>query len=99
MKQHVTSFGSSILAVSDPELLGESLDDAEKGIAITITENFYGSELFDEDTVIKALSAADNANIIGNRIVELAINNNLVNPQSVIMIDGVKHAQIYNLNI
>ena len=97
MKHHTTPLGSSILAISDPELLGKSLEDTEKGILVQITEYFYGSELFDESDVMEALSAADNANIMGNSIVEAAISHNLVNPKNVIVINGVKHAQIYKI--
>ncbi len=98
MKRHVTPLGSSILAISDPELIGKSLEDTDKGISFQVTEHFYGTELFDEKEAIEALSAADNANIMGNLIVEVAINHNLISPKNVITISGVKHAQIYKID-
>ena len=89
---HNAPGGSRVVAVCDHELMGKTLSNGD--IEITITKDFYGETLATEDEVRDALRYANNANIIGNRVVEIAVSLGLVERSSCFMIGSVPHAQI-----
>ena len=97
MKVHENHVGSKIVAVSDPQLIGKHIEDSDKGIEITITKEFYGDSEFELQEIIPLVLASDNANLIGSEIVDAFIEEKIVDPKSVISINGIKHAQIYKI--
>jgi len=91
MKIHKEPGGGTVVAICDRELLGRTL--TEGNIEITITEFFYGDVPASEEEVRYALAHASNANIIGTKVVEIAISLGCIDPSSCLMIDSVPHAQ------
>ena len=83
-----------IVSVCDEELLGKILVDEKRKIKIRIDEPFYGGDLMELDEALEVISSSTQANLIGNRIVEAAIERGLVIREGVIEIAGVKHTQI-----
>ncbi|GAY25982.1 hypothetical protein ATG_11850 [Desulfurococcaceae archaeon AG1] len=83
-----------IVSVCDEELLGKVLVDEKRKIKIRIDEPFYGGDLMELDEALEVISSSTQANLIGNRIVEAAIERGLVIREGVIEIAGVKHTQI-----
>ncbi|MEM2204512.1 MAG: DUF424 family protein [Sulfolobales archaeon] len=83
-----------IVSVCDEELLGKVLVDEKRKIKIRIDEPFYGGDLMELDEALGVISSSTQANLIGNRIVEAAIERGLVIREGVIEIAGVKHTQI-----
>ncbi len=96
-KIHGKDTSREIIAVCDSEILGKTLVDKEREIEFTVSKDFYGSETFEWEEISESIGNGRNVNLIGNEIVGLAIKNKLVDPKSVIEIDGIKHAQIYSL--
>lgn len=90
LKIHKATGGVQVTAVCDHELLGTTVSHGD--LEIEVTEDFYGGVFATEDEVRKALLEAENANIIGSRVVEIAISLGRVNRSSCLMIGSVPHA-------
>ena len=97
MKKHTDAAGRSVIAVSDSDLLNRELKDTEKDIEFFVSPSFYGEETFSEEEVFAEITEADNVNLIGNGIVDAAVNKHIVNEGSVTTIAGIKHAQVYKI--
>jgi len=93
LRIHDAPGGGKVVAICDRELLGTTLKEGD--LEITITEDFYGGDLATEDEVRAALRHATNANIIGWRVVKIAVSLGLVEISSCLMIDSVPHAQLF----
>ncbi|MCL4373082.1 DUF424 family protein [Candidatus Parvarchaeota archaeon] len=96
-KIHGKDTSREIIAACDNEILGKILIDRKKEVEFKVSKEFYGSECFEWEEIADSISNGRNVNLVGNNIVELAIKSGLIDPKSVIEIDGVKHAQIYSL--
>ena len=91
VKVHEAS-GEVLVAGCDREILGSVLTEGD--LEVRVNERFYGGEESDEENFLRRIEDATIVNIMGNRIVELAIKKNLVSEKNVRKIGGVKHAQI-----
>ncbi len=82
------------MAVSDSGLVGREFKEGK--MRLKVTEAFYGSEEAQADApeVLRQLSVCTIANLVGIEIVTLAIQHGFVNPDSVLDIEGVPHAQL-----
>lgn len=85
-----------LVSVCDRDILGETFSDDP--ISITVSEDFYGGDHADAETVIDILSRAAVANIVGVRSVSLAIDNGFVDEANVLEIDGTLHAQYLKMH-
>jgi len=85
-----------VVAICDEELLGKKIKIKEN-FEIEISEEFYGGKLIDEKNAIELIKKATIANLFGNKIVEIAIRENLIEKENVIEFKGIKHAQIIEL--
>lgn len=90
--------GEVIVSICDEELMGVTIVDSRRGIRMRIDEPFYGGELVDLERAIEAIERSTQANLVGNRIVEAAIERGLAIRESVIDVGGVKHTQIILYN-
>lgn len=82
----------TLVAVSDVGLVGRTFQ--EGNMRIVVYEEFYGTEPADATEVIRQLSACTIANLVGVDIVTLAIQHGFVDPDNVLDIQGVPHAQM-----
>ena len=87
--------GHICAAACDEELLGETLE--EEPYCITIKNEFFGGDLVDdEDKATSALfQRSSSLNIFGERAVALAIEAGCIDPDNVVRIKGVPHAQMF----
>ena len=83
----------SILAVCDKEYLGKTISN--NSLEIKISERFYGGEEITNKELILMVKEHNSINLFGNKCVEILEREGLINKSSVILINGVKHAQIY----
>jgi len=84
-----------LVAACDSEVLGKTL---KHGMAsVEIDRNFYEGKKVSEPELQEALWRATTANLFGEKTVQCAIKCELVDQGSVIMIDGVPHAQIFRV--
>ncbi len=95
LKVHRAPDGSEVVAVCDRELLGKTLTHGK--LQVRVTKEFYGENPATEEEVRKALRNGDNINLMGRRVVDLAVSMGIVEECGCILIGSVPHAQIVRL--
>jgi hypothetical protein len=88
--------GEIMISIADKDLIGKKFDDGR--IVIDVSPNFYGSKLIDDEEALIYLKSADILILTGNNIVNKAIKEGLVNPDSVLEIKGLKHVQVFKFS-
>ena len=81
-----------ILAACDPNVCGKTFEN--ETLHLEVDPAFYGEELVSCEDITSLLNNATIANLVGAQIVKHAIKEGLVNPENIIEIEGVPHAQI-----
>ncbi|WP_245543574.1 DUF424 domain-containing protein [Methanoplanus limicola] len=92
MKIHRSPGCEEVLAACDCELLNTTL--SEDKIEIEISENFYGNEKVTAEEFEKALKKATNANLIGKRVIAVAVRCGIIDDDCCIYIKDIPHVQI-----
>ncbi len=87
--------GEKIVAICDEELLGKRFDEGD--VVLYVDPKFYGGSLVPISVAIMEASDATIINMVGERIVQAAINAGLVHPQAVLRVGGVPHAQVIKM--
>ena len=95
LKERETQEGL-LVAVCDPDLLGETFEDGP--VSLTVTEEFYGSEEADEETVLESLARCSVANIVGTEAVALAVEHGFVEADNVLEVEETRHAQLLRMD-
>jgi hypothetical protein len=85
----------TLLAACDKELLGKKLKFGE--VDFEVKESFYFEKFIDCDELVKLLKESQIVNLIGDKLIGHLIEKGIVNRNSVKLIDGVSHVQIYKL--
>jgi len=81
--------GEYVVAVCDEKLLGKQLTEHVK-----ISEHFYKEKLVGKEEVLNELKKATLANIFGNEIIKITLEEGVVDEANVKEIAGIKHAII-----
>ncbi|MFQ5887210.1 MAG: DUF424 domain-containing protein [Candidatus Hydrothermarchaeales archaeon] len=81
-----------ILAACDKDVYGKTFEN--EVMHLEVNSAFYGEELVDYDDITLLLNSSTIANLVGAKIVKHAIEVGLVDPENIIEIEGVPHAQI-----
>ena len=84
-----------LVAVCDADILGKTLEGGR--VPFTVSERFYKGALCDLAEALEAMGKASIVNMVGKRIVEAAIECNLVQEAGIIYLGDVPHAQIVHL--
>ena len=89
--------GHLCAAACDEELIGETLE--EEPYHVTIKEDFFGGDLVeDDDAATSALfQRSTSLNLFGERAVALGIEAGCIDPDNVVKIKGVPHAQMFEV--
>lgn len=98
MKLHENHMGQKVVAVSESGLVGKHIEDNEKGMDVLVSKEFYGENEVELDEIVQHIIATGNANIMGSGIVDALIEKKVIDPEHIIRIGDIKHAQIYNLD-
>lgn len=80
-----------VLSAADHSLMGRTV--SENGMHITVNENFYGESTVTLKFLDEAMAICTIGNFVGEKTVGRAVKNGLVDPENIIMISGVPHAQ------
>jgi len=81
-----------LLAACDEELLGQTFRG--DGLRINVSEIFYKAEIVSEEVLIERMRSVSIMNLVGENTVSVAIREGYVSEDCVIVIDGIKHAQV-----
>ena len=84
-----------VAAICDEELLGKVLNF--QNTKVTISKQFYGGRVVDEDFVNRLMQKATIGNLFGEKIIEIAGKNGFIISENIILIDGIPHAQFVKL--
>ena len=84
-----------LVAICDKELLGKTLKT--KDLEVKVDEKFYGGKLVNEDSCIDLMKKATIGNLIGKRIVELALKEGFIERENILYIGDIPHAQFIKL--
>jgi len=89
----VYKHGSEVLvAACDESIIGKTF--RSKDLKITVSEGFYKGESVGEDVLVNRLEMATIANLVGEKTLEIAIRRGFVDPECVLRIGGIPHAQM-----
>lgn len=81
-----------IVAVCDSDIVGREFRSGK--LNIFVDPAFYFEKEITEDELPSLINTADMVNMVGNGIVDFVVERGLVAPDCVLVIQGVKHAQI-----
>jgi len=84
-----------LLAACDADLLGRVLREGK--IVFEVREEFYKGPKISVDEAIDLMEKSTVVNMVGNCIVQKAIEKGLIHPDAVLNISGIPHAQIVKM--
>lgn len=84
-----------VIGACDEHLLGKKFRNGK--LQIDVAKHFYDGERIDKKTLEKFLLDATIANLVGKETVNCAIGLGLVDPDCILKIKGVPHAQIVHM--
>ena len=87
-----TSGREVLVAACDEEILGQTFRSGK--LSIHVSRDFYEGQICDEEVLLSRLAMATIANLVGKRTVEAAIRGGVIDPDCVLLIGEVPHAQM-----
>ena len=81
-----------ILAACDEDLIGRTF--REEGKRLDVNELFYKGEAIGRDGLVERMKSVTIMNLVGEEAVTIAIREGYVDESRIIIIGGVKHAQV-----
>ena len=84
-----------LIGACDEKLLGKKFEDGK--FQIIVSKDFYGGKRVNTDALKKYLQNATIANLVGKETIKCAIDLELIDPECVIKIKGVPHAQMVRM--
>jgi hypothetical protein len=94
MKKYETNM-QLIVAVCDKEIIGKKFQ--EGGLTLKLEPSFYKGTDASESEIKEALSCATIANVAGEKAIACAVECGCVDPDTVIFIEGIPHAQMIRI--
>lgn len=79
-----------VVAICDKELLGKEI---RKDPIFRVNEKFYFQKNCDEKEAVELMGKCSIGNLVGKKIVELAIEKKFITKENVILIGNIPHAQ------
>jgi len=90
VKIHET-YGRIVVAVCDSGLIGKKFEDNK--LQLDLTSDFYMGKEMSEKEVVIFLRKANIINIVGQKSVDLAVKEGMINKDNIIKICSIPHAQ------
>lgn len=87
----VQTQGEILLAAADSELVGKELREGK--LHLKVARDFYGDVEVSIDTFLSSLGICTIANLVGKKVVGLAIESDFVDEENVLYIHGIPYAQ------
>jgi len=84
-----------LVGACDENLIGKKFEDGK--FQIDVKKEFYDGERITSDILKKFLEEATIANLVGESTIKVAINMGLVDPDCIIKIKGIPHAQMVRM--
>lgn len=87
--------GQIIVAVCDKNIIGKKFREGK--LVLKLDSSFYKGDDANEIEVKDALSSATIANIAGEKAIACAVECGCIDPDAVIFIEGIPHAQMIRI--
>ena len=84
-----------LVGACDEKLLGKKFEDGK--FQIDVSKEFYGGQKIKREGLIEYLKEATIANLVGSETIKCAIEIGLIDPDCVIRIKGIPHAQMVRM--
>lgn len=84
-----------LISACDEELIGKKFEEGK--FYLDVSEKFYKGEKIKTEALKEFLKKATVANLVGAKTVEFAIKNGFVDPDCVLKVKGIPHAQIVTM--
>lgn len=81
-----------LVAACDEDIVGKTFRGND--IKITVSASFYKGDSGGEEMLVNRLEMATIANLVGKKTMEIAIKHGFVDPDNVLQIGEVPHAQM-----
>lgn len=97
LKIHDSKDGK-IVAACDRELIGKVLE-GRNGICIDLSayRDFYAGSPASESELLAALKDFSSANLVGKKVVAVAVKSGIIGTSSIKYINSIPYIQIYNI--
>jgi hypothetical protein len=89
--------GSNMISICDLELVGKTLTDGE--LVVKLSKEYFQEQIIEESQAPELLKSCSIANLVGTRIVDLAISLRLANQSGVKHISGIPFLMIYKFHL
>jgi hypothetical protein len=84
-----------LIGACDEKLIGKKFEEGK--FQLNVCKEFYDGQRIDIDLFKKHLENATIANLVGKKTVECAVKLGLVDPDCILKIKGIPHAQIVKM--
>lgn len=87
-----------VVAACDAELVETDLKVSPSGRTVRVSSHFYGDRRVGREELLWALGHATTANLLGQRVLRLAVEAGLVDAGRAGVLGGVPHAEIFAIS-
>jgi len=91
MKTH-ESDANLLVAVCDKSIVGKTFREGK--LTLKLDEGFYKGDECSDEVIKNALCCATVANIAGEKAIACAVDCGVIDPDTIIYIEGIPHAQM-----
>lgn len=84
-----------VVAACDADLVGRDLPVGDQGRTVKVSAQFYGDRRVTREELLWALQRATIANLLGERVLRLAVEGGFVAAGGAGTLGGVPHAEIF----
>lgn len=81
------SGNSEVVSLCDSNLIGKTFEEGK--LHIEISERFYKGEELPKEKILLILKNCSNANIVGKESIKLALDNNIIEKESIVKIKKI----------
>lgn len=96
MLRTISGNDTTIINICDAELIGTSVKG--DGLVMNISNEYYGGELISANDALSMIKKSDVANLVGKRIVELVVKEDLANQEAVKFVGKTAFLLIYRFS-
>lgn len=89
-KEHEAENGI-VLSIVDDELLGKKFEEGK--FQLDLSSEFYLGEKKSEEELVELMKSSYIINIVGKKSVEFALKNKFIEPNAILVVSGIPHAE------
>lgn len=83
-----------LVVIADKNIVGQVFH--EDDLELTVKGKFFEGDEKTQDEILPLLQASRHLHLTGKKIIEIALNLELINPDRILWVQGVPHAQVFS---